>query len=310
LRSRLKTVHRLDIQGHRGARGLLPENTLPAFSRALELQVDTLELDCAVTADGVAVISHDAALNPDITRDEHRHWLEHTGPAIVDLTYAELQRFDVGRLKPGTAYATRFPRQQPLDGTRIPRLQDLFTLVRHSGNDRVRFNIETKISPLAPRRTVSPRAFVDVLLRTIRIARMAERVSIQSFDWRTLQIVQREAPGIPTVYLTAASVEPHNVKLGHEALQWTAGHALSAFDGSVPRMIKAAGGAAWSPYFRELDRGAVEEAQQAGLKVVPWTVNEERDMRRLIDWQVDSIISDYPDVLVRVAMERGRTRRG
>ncbi len=94
-----------DLQGHRGARGLRPENTLAAFAHALSIGVTTLELDTAVTLDGVVVVSHDSELNPDITRDASGRWLAQPGPAIFALTFAELQRFDVGRTRPGSAYA-------------------------------------------------------------------------------------------------------------------------------------------------------------------------------------------------------------
>jgi glycerophosphoryl diester phosphodiesterase len=290
-------AHALDTQGHRGARGLLPENTLPAFERALDLGVTTLELDCGITRDGVVVIAHDRALNPDFARDSTGHWID-AARTIRSLTFDELQRYDVGRLKPGTAYARRFATQQAIDGTRIPKLAALFALVSARGNATVRFNIETKLSPLAPEDTVAPDAFVAALLGVIRRAGMASRVTIQSFDWRTLAVVQKAAPQIPTVYLSATGTAPHNVAPGSA---WTAGHDVAAHAGSVPRMVKAAGGAVWSPYYRELTQGAVREAQALGLKVVVWTVNAEADMRRLIAWGVDGIISDFPDVLVNVA---------
>ena len=294
----------LDLQGHRGARGLLPENTLPAFSRALDLGMTTLELDCGVTRDGVVVVAHDRTLNPDITRDAQGKWLDGAPPAIRKLTYVELVRYDVGRLKPGTEYAKRFPKQQPMDGTRVPALSDLFELVRSRGDAKVRFNIETKLSPLAPDETVAPDAFVRALLGAIRKAGVESRVTIQSFDWRTLKIVQKEAPGIPTVYLTAESTSPHNVPRDATPSPWTAGHQLSAHGGSLPRMVKAAGGAVWSPYHGELTPGRLREAHALGLKVVVWTVNSKADMRRLIEWRVGGIISDYPDVLAKVARLR------
>jgi glycerophosphoryl diester phosphodiesterase len=293
----------LDIQGHRGARGLLPENTLPAFSRALDAGVTTLELDCGVTRDGVVVIVHDPALNPDIARDANGRWLEAPTPAVWRLTYGELERYDVGRLRPGTAYAQRYPRQQAVDGARIPRLADLFALVRARGDNQVRFNIETKISPLMPEDTASPEVFVQALLAEIRKAGVASRVTIQSFDWRTLAIVQKKAPAIPTAYLTAERTAPRNVA---EGSQWTAGHRLSEFAGSLPRMIKTAGGAIWSPPFGELTQERVREAHALGLKVVVWTVNNEADMRRLIGWGVDGIISDYPDLLAAIGQRLGR----
>jgi glycerophosphoryl diester phosphodiesterase len=296
-------VQALDIQGHRGARGLLPENTLPAFAKALAIGVTTLELDCAITKDGVVVVSHDPVLNPDITRGPDGQWLRETGPAIWSLTFEELRRYDVGRLNPARAYAKRWPDQQAVDGTRIPRLADLFALVKTTGNETVRFNIETKISPLEPARTTGPEDFARKLIGVVRAAKMEGRVVIQSFDWRTLAAVQKEAPQIPTVYLTAESGSAANLDKSGDS-PWTPGVRYRDH-GSVPRMVKAAGGAIWSPSFGDLSRDAVKEAHALGLKVVPWTVNHELDMRRLIDWGVDGIISDRPDLLRRVAGEAG-----
>lgn len=295
----------LDLQGHRGARGLVPENTLPAFARALTIGVTTLELDCAITRDGVVVVSHDATLNPDITRTPDGAWLERSDLAVNTLTYAELQRYDVGRIRPGTAYARRFPAQQAVDGTRMPRLDDVFTLARKSGNQNVRFNIETKIHPEHPDRTVAPEVFARALIAAVRGAGLASRATIQSFDWRTLAVVQKEAPGIPTVYLAAQQDFLDNILAGQPASPWTAPLHVSQFGGSVPKMVKAAGGAVWSPYHKDVSRASVEGAHALGLKVVVWTVNEEADMRRMIELGVDGIISDYPDQLRKVASEKG-----
>jgi len=115
-----------DLQGHRGARGLLPENTLPSFARALSIGVTTLETDIAITSDGVLVISHDPALNPDITRGPDGSFLSGRGPLIVQTRWAELQRYDVGRINPASRYAQTFSAQQPVDGTRLPTLAELF----------------------------------------------------------------------------------------------------------------------------------------------------------------------------------------
>jgi len=297
--------YKLDVQGHRGARGLLPENTLPGFARALEIGVTTLELDCGVTRDGVVVVSHDRVLNPDITRDEHGRWLDASGPAIWHVSYGELQRYDVGRIKPGSAYEKRFPRQQPIDGTRVPRLADLFAFVSRAGNGSVRFNIETKISPLAPEDTAAPDAFVGELLQVISEAGMDLRVTIQSFDWRTLQIVQNDAPAIATVYLTSERTSPDTVQRGASSSPWSAGFHVSRFGGSVPATVSAAGGSVWSPYHGDLAIEDVREAHDLGLKVVVWTINAVTDMQRLIDWNVDGIISDYPDILRELASRLG-----
>ena len=291
----------LDLQGHRGARGLRPENTLPAFAHALSLGVTTLELDCAITGDGTVVVSHDSTLNPEITRGPDGRWITGEGSPIRQFSYEELQRFDVGRIDPRSDYAKRFPDQQPVDGTRMPSLAAVFALARKAGNDTVRFNIETKISPLHPERTVTPEAFARAFIAVIRAENMERRVTIQSFDWRTLEIVQREAPEIPTVYLTAQQGFMDNIQSGRLSSPWTAGLHVSQFQNSIPRMVKAAGGAIWSPYYGEVTRENVKEAQALGLKVVVWTVNENADMRRMIELGVDGIISDRPDLLRSVA---------
>jgi len=298
------TGYRLDLQGHRGARGLAPENTLPAFARALGIGVTTLEMDCAITQDGAVVVSHDPALNPDITRGPDGKWLGKAGPAIWSLTFSELQRYDVGRLNPSNAYAKRWPEQQPADGTHIPRLADVFALVRKSGNEAVRFNIETKISPLEPNQTTGPEDFARKLVAAIREGGMARRATIQSFDWRTLQVVQKEAPEIATVYLTVQKGFMDSIQADKDGSPWTAGVKFRDH-GSVPRMVKAAGGTVWSPYYAEITREQVKEAQSLGLKVVVWTANDPADMRRLIEWGVDGIISDRPDLLRKTAGEMG-----
>ena len=293
-----------DLQGHRGARGLAPENTLPAFARALELGVTTLELDIAVTRDGVLVISHDTTLNPDHTRDAAGRFLDGRGPAIHSLAWAELQAYDVGRLRPGTAYASQFPDQKPVDGTRIPRLSDLFDMVERAGDRQVRFDIETKISPEKPDEAPPPEAFARALVDEIRRAGMAGRSQIQSFDWRTLRAVQRIAPEIPTVYLTLQR-RMDNIGAGRpEGSRWTGGFQYRDY-GSVPKMIKAAGGTSWSAYFRDLDSAKVAEAHALGLRVLAWTVDDAEEMGRMIDIGVDGLITDRPDIARGVLESRG-----
>lgn len=294
-----------DLQGHRGARGLRPENTLTGFAHALSIGVSTLELDTGVTRDGVVVVSHDAALNPEHTRDASLRWLEETGPTIFSLTFAELQAFDVGRLRPGTAYAARFPEQLAVDGERIPRLADVFDLVKKSGNTEVRFNIETKIDPRKPDATPGPDAFTEALVREIRLAAMEKRAMIQSFDWRTLGIVQKIAPEIKTVCLTTGRGDDENLGIGKPGPSpWLGGLDATDFDGSVPRLVKAAGGSVWSPDFTELTSQLVAEAHALGLRVIPWTANHPDDMARLIGMRVDGLITDRPDVLRRVLEQK------
>jgi len=266
-----------DLQGHRGARGHAPENTLPGFERALAIGVDTLELDAGVTRDGVVVIHHDRRLNPDVARGPDGKWVAAPAPTLYSLTFSELQRYDVGRLRPESEYARRYPLQQPRDGTRIPRLADLFELARSS---KVRFNIETKLAPEAPDETLAPEPFARALIAEVRKAGVAARVTIQSFDFRTLAIVQSEAPEITTAYLTSGKKGP-----------------------AIPKLVHDSGGKIWSPNFQDLDAAALGAARAAGLAVIPWTVNEPADIRRVLELGVNGIISDYPD-RVREALRR------
>ena len=296
---------RIDLQGHRGARGLLPENTLPAFELAMGLGVTTLELDVVSTQDGVLVISHDPSLNPDLARDSQGRYLQSPGPDIISLNWAQLQTYDVGQIKPGSRYASFFPEQKTVDGTRIPRLQDLFDRVKAMGNSKVQFAIETKITPNQPAQTLDPESFVRQLLKVINDNGMQARVQIQSFDWRTLQAVQRLAPGLPTVYLTAQLSNLDNIMaISGSDSPWTAGFQFKAH-GTIPRMIQAAGGSHWSSFWRELDAAKVKEAQALGLKVLAWTVNERKAMNDLLDMGVDGLITDRPDVAQEVLRARG-----
>ncbi len=292
-----------DIEAHRGGRALLPENTLPAFANALSMGVDTLELDVGVTADGEVVISHERGLNPDLARGADGAYIAAPGTPLVKLRLDEVRTYDVGQIRPDSAYAKQFPDQRAVPGTHIPTLRELFALVRKSGNTRVRFNIETKIDPNHPDETLDPQAFVTKLLGLIEAEKFSDRVMIQSFDWRTLQLVQQQAPKMATVYLTLQRGAGQTVVLD-KATRWTAGFNPADHSGSLPRTIKSAGGAIWSPYFGDVTASLITEAQALGLRVVVWTVNKRDDMARMIELGVDGIISDRPDLLREVAGER------
>lgn len=295
-----------DLQGHRGARGLAPENTLAGFSRALEIGVSTLELDCGVTKDGIVVVSHDRLLSPDHTRDAAGRFLEAPGPAIVDLAYEELRQYDVGRMKPGSEYAAAFPEQQPVDGERIPRLADVFALVERSGNSTVRFNIETKIDPAHPLQSVSALAFARALADAIRDAGMASRTTVQSFDWRTLRLLGALAPEIGLAALTDQQPDEDTVEIGKPgASAWLGELDVDDHGGSVPKLVQALGAKTWSPHAGDLTPALVIEAHALGLAVVPWTVNDPKDMERAIAAGVDGLITDYPDRLRKVLQSKG-----
>ncbi len=187
----------------------------------------------------------------------------------------------------------------------MPRLSDLFDLVKKSGNDTVRFAIETKLNPRQPEATLAPEPFAQAVVDEIRKAGMAQRSQILSFDWRTLQAVQRIAPEIPTVYLSAQQNWLDNIGAdAAESSPWTAGVQYREH-GSVPRMVKAAGGRFWSVYHGDVDAAKVKEAQSLGLKVLVWTVNDAATMNRVLDFGIDGLITDRPDIARKVLAGRG-----
>ena len=289
-----------DLQGHRGARGLAPENTLAAFRTAMAVGVDTLELDVHLSADGIPMVTHDPALNRDITRTEQGDWLPGPGPLVKSLTADQLRtRYRLERARPDSTVARNFPDQRPSDGERMPTLQQVLGLMRTPGAQSLRANIEIKLDPRNPDHTPPLETVVRTVLDVIRGAEAERRVTIQGFDWRVQQLVQKLAPDIPTAYLSAQRPSFDTISDG----TWTAGFDLKTH-GSVPKMVKAAGGVIWSPNFNDLTPALVTEAHQLGLEVLPWTVNNPADMARLMDWGVDGLITDYPDRARQVMQER------
>lgn len=293
-----------DLQGHRGARGLMPENTLPGFAKALSIGVTTLELDLAVTRDFQVVVIHNPRFEPEITRDANGAWLQQSSPSIHSMTLQTVKTYDVGRLNPTSKYARRYPEQQAVDGSPVPTLGEVFDLVNKSANRQVRFNMEVKINPERPELTHAADEFVRTVIDVIRAYRMESRVVVQSFDWRALREVQDIAPDITTSYLTADQKWLSNLQTGRPgASPWLNGFDVDDFDASAPRAVKAAGGAIWSPYYKEVSVDSIKLAHELGLSVHVWTVNDPGRMHELIAMGADGIITDYPNRLRQVLTE-------
>ena len=291
-----------DLQAHRGGRGLTPESTLAGFKNAISLGVTTLETDLAVTKDDVLVLSHEPHLNPDLVRGPDGKWLAGIGPTIHSLTLAELKTYDIGRLNPTTKYGQQFPTQKPSDGERFPTLTELYAMA----GPGVRFNIETKIDPTKPDETVDPAHFTRLVVDAVHAAKKEKRTTIQSFDWRTLVEAKRLAPEIETVCLTINSRDMNTT--GPKPSPWMAGLDVAP-GGSLLQLVKRAGCSAWSPFWRNVAAATVIEAHALGLKVIPWTVNDPAEMKRLIDLKVDGLITDYPDRGMAVLEEKGLKSR-
>lgn len=274
-------TRRIDILGHRGARALFPENTLEGFLAVRRLGVEAFELDVGLTADGVVVVSHDPALNADLVRDASGAWLTESGPTIRSLTHAALRTYDVGRIRPGSPTAMLFPDQAPCDGARIPTLAAVLAALPDA-----RFTIEVKTDPGQPNRTAPPRVLTDATLAVIGAANAATRVIVESFDWRVQRHVRQRCPAIRLAWLTRDATV-------RDAALWWDGIAAGP---SVPACVATEGGPIWSPDHIGLTEAQIQEAHALGLLVLPWTVNRPEDMRRLIGWGVDGLISDRPDL--------------
>ncbi len=259
---------RILVHGHRGARAIYPENTIPAFEYAIKAGADVLEMDVAVTKDNVLVISHDPHLNPEICKGPQPNAL------IRSLTLAQVRQYDCGALK-----NPRFEKQHPVPGTRIPTLDEVLAL---SSRGSFEYNIETKSFPDHPDYTPAPEVFAKMMLDEIRKHELESRVIVQSFDFRTLRAMKRLAPEIRLAALYEGTPRDF-VEIAREA----------------------GGAQIVSPDFHLVTREQVGAAHAAKLQVVPWTANTPADWDKLIDAGVDAIISDDPAALLAYLKKRG-----
>lgn len=262
-----------DKQGHRGCRGLLPENTIPAFKKAITLGVTTLELDVVITKDQQVLVSHEAFFNVDITTfpDEYPEKKYN----LFEMDYAEIKLFDVGLKK-----HPKFPQQENVSAYK-PTLNEVITVceatVEALGLPAIQYNIEVKCAP----ETDSvfhplPAVIVDLLMKEVIDNNIEERVSIQSFDKRVLQHLHANYPAICTGCLyegdEVKTLAEHTKELGFTPNKY-------------------------SPIYSLVTTDLIEECKNNGVLIVPWTVNTFEEMKRLKSMGVDGIISDYPNLL-------------
>lgn len=256
------------VHGHRGARARRPENTLPAFRYAIQQGVDALELDMAVTKDNVIVISHDPLLRAPVCTGPR------DGVVIHEETLAEVRQWDCGKVR-----NPNFANQEPIPGTRMPTLDDVFQL---AGKGTFDYNIETKSFPNQPEYTPPPDEFASMVLQKIRQYKLEKRIILQSFDFRTLVAMRKLAPEIRLSALTQAD---------HRDFQAIAADAANA------EIV--------SPEFHLVTPEKVAAAHKAGIQVVPWTADKEADWDRLIEAKVDAIITDDPAALIAYLKKKG-----
>jgi glycerophosphoryl diester phosphodiesterase len=295
-----------DLQAHRGGLGLVTESTLEAFASALEVGVTTLELDVRLSADDRPVVTHDRRVSAVKCRDTSPvvagdRDFPYVGDPIRALTFAQIKTLDCGRQQlPG------FPHQRVVANARMPLLGEVFALVRCYGADDVRFSIDPKYPAEAPGQSASRRRLARVVAGEIRAAAMRDRVAITSSDWGVLMRMSHLDPRLPLI----AAAHPRLLEAGSSgASPWLGGIDIDDFDGRLVAAAASFGADAISPvhgtpadatvgdagYDAFTTRKVVRRAHRAGLKVIPWTVDDPASMQRLIKIGVDGIVSDYPD---------------
>lgn len=259
-----------DLQSHRGGRGETTESSLRAFAKSLELGVSTLELDIVLTRDVQPLVWHDSVIEPEKCTDTGPVFAgdpqyPYVGKRVAELTLGQVRTLDCGKLLPA------FPDAEVVRGNVIATLPEVFALAGHTG---VRYNIETKVD------ADNQRQIVEVILAAVRAAGKLDSVEIQSFDWTTLPLVRAAEPAIPLVALWEEGADPIVGAVG-------------------------AGADIVSPEYSVVDRAFVDRAHAAGLRVIPWTVNDADAIRQQIAAGVDGLITDYPSRARQVLAELG-----
>ena len=304
---------------HRGGAGLWPENTMEAFERAIAAGADGIELDVHLSADGVLAVHHDESLKPAIARGPDGEWLTRPTPLLKELSFEEMQRYDIGRLRPGAGYSSRYPDQTAFDGARIPALRDVYELVKAKAGSDFRLYVELKTALLDLSQSADPAALAEAAVALTREHGLSEQVTFVSFDWRALARAKEIAPEIENAFTTlpffqidpedpsAARDEPGSTDEKLRAASasgapWANGYDWRVQEGAdfALRMLKAiAAGPAdgWFAWHGDVTEASVAFCREAGLSVSCWTVDDDAEMRRLIALGVDAILTDRPDRL-------------
>jgi len=272
-------AQKFDLQGNRGARGIMPENTIEGMIRALDLGVNTLTMNTVITGDKKVVLSqepyfnHEFCLKPDgtpITLKEERNY------NIYKMDYAEVKKFDVGSKVHGRfPYQEKFPVSKPLLEETIDAVE---SYAAKNKLPKPNYSIETKTIPKGDNEfQPEPAEFVELVMEVVNKKKLGKRVTIQSFDIRTLQYLHERYPKVKTALLIDEKVD-FEVNLSDLGFKPTV----------------------YSPYSVLVGKSLVDRCHDAGVKIIPWTVNSEKDLKYLIGLGVDGVVTDYPNLYKRV----------
>ena len=284
----------IKIYGHRGARGDLPENTLESFKYLFKNNINAYETDILISKDFIPVITHDFRLDPSFTKDNEGNWITDENIIIFDLSYDELLKFDVGSLNKLSRYGRRFVNQKTLENQKIPKLSELLELSSKNKSENLLINLEIKSTPDEENLTPTPEEMVKLVMKEVNKSNLQNKIIISSFDWRTLTEIKNLYPEISRAYLSFLKQAGIKIKNTiYNRSPWMS--FLPFFEKyELPKIIKSQGGKAWHPYHKDITKNLVEISHQEDLPVNVWTVNEEYDMLKMIEYSVDGIMTDYP----------------
>lgn len=308
-------VKYFDAEFHRGGRDSYPENSLYAYTNAIEQGATTIEADMQMTKDGVIVMSHNPTLNPDTTRDENGDYVKKDQIDIRTTNYEELKKYDIGHMNPRSEYYQEHGIDQKQRFCTIPTLEQLFQLIQDSGNEEIMVNLETKLYPdpatgAYHKNNVDANNFVKAVNEIVKKYDMENRTIIQSFDWSSLVCVKQINPKLKTAALYSDQPsEDQGIgtlwKNQQEASPWLAGLNIHNEQNDPVVAAHKLGFDIISPEQTEITQEQIEEAHKFGMKVVVWTVDKEEDMEKAYNMGVDGIISDKGELLRSFLEKKG-----
>ena len=287
------------IIGHRGARGLYPENSLLGFMNVLKSGIEIIELDIVFSKDGIPIITHDQDISPFFCRDSKGEFIKDK-IKISALNAEELYTYDIGRFNPETEYGKYFPEQIQLDGIFLSSLQELLNLVQLPEYQHANLLIEIKSDPDILDK--DRKKIISVLAKQIKDANLINRVIFHSFDWALLSQCKHHAPGILTSYLTKTI---HDDDIDIQVSNWNSSIEEVQNPSVIPEKIYEAGGSIWCPHFKEITKDSLSAAEKYNLLVFAWMVNEPTDIDIMIDLGVDAIVTDYPPRVKKCLASKG-----
>lgn len=290
--------------GHRGARGVMPENTMEGFVFTLSVGVRAMEFDVVLTKEKTPVITHNHHLLNAATRGSDGNWLTGDELKVSELSLSEIKQLDVGGLDGNTVYGKRFPDQAFMSGVRVPRLAELLDFALQPEGKDLLLLLEMKSEPAAPDQAQCSLAIVHEVVNEVQSRGLEQRTVLHSFDWKILEECASVAPEMPRSFLSQL---PENADEPGEDSQKSVAPDFDALGMSIPKAVASAGGRLWCPYFMDVTADLVSEAHDLGLLVSTWTVNETEDINAMIDAGVDGIITDYPGRAQRILLSRGMT---